>query len=134
MQDRQADIHEATMAGNPQEVARLCRVMGTAATDWSTPRTLPSICSAVKARDSMFGLRGVRVGEAWARHIVAVLDETQSPRRRAITVSTRRRTVRTTLKSFNCCGEASHPGPPRFSVLTGARGGVERSRSRLDQN
>ena len=43
MQDRQADIHEATMAGNTQEVARLCRVMGTAATDWSTPSTLPSM-------------------------------------------------------------------------------------------
>ena len=44
MQDRQ-DIHEATMAGNAQEVTRLCRVMGSAATEWSTPSMLPSMAS-----------------------------------------------------------------------------------------
>ena len=67
MQDRQADIHEATMAGNAQEVARLCGVMGTAATDWSTTVHVAVDgvqCSAVKSRDSMYGFRGVRVGEA----------------------------------------------------------------------
>ena len=44
MQDRQ-DIHEATMAGSAQEVTRLCRVMGSAATEWSTPSMLPSMAS-----------------------------------------------------------------------------------------
>ena len=33
MADRQADIRDATMAGNAHEVARLCQVMGSAATD-----------------------------------------------------------------------------------------------------
>ena len=36
MQDRQADMQEATLAGNPHEVARLCHVMGTAAASWAT--------------------------------------------------------------------------------------------------
>ena len=43
MEDWQADIHEATTAGNAHEVARLCRVMGSAAAEWSTPSTLPSM-------------------------------------------------------------------------------------------
>ena len=45
MEDRQADIHEATTAGNAHEVARLCRVMGSAATEWSTPSMLPSMAT-----------------------------------------------------------------------------------------
>ena len=36
MQDGQADMQEATLAGNPHEVARLCHVMGTAAASWAT--------------------------------------------------------------------------------------------------
>ena len=45
MQDRQADMQEATLAGNPHEVARLCCVMGTAATSWSTVTMPPSTVS-----------------------------------------------------------------------------------------
>ena len=45
MQDRQADMQEATLAGNPHEVARLCHVMGTAATSWSTVAMPPSTVS-----------------------------------------------------------------------------------------
>ena len=49
MQDRQADIQEATMAGNAHEVARLCHVMGSAVAGWSTPSMLPSMaCNAVQ--------------------------------------------------------------------------------------
>ena len=43
IQDRQADIQDATSAGNGHEVARLCHVLGTAATSWSTPT--PSMVS-----------------------------------------------------------------------------------------
>ena len=59
----------------------------------------------------------------WARRIFVVFNGTQSPRRRAITVSTRRRTVRTILRSLLSgaryglrgvrVGEASHPGLPK---------------------
>ena len=45
MADRQADIRDATMAGNAHEVARLCQVMGSAATDWSTVTVTPSMVS-----------------------------------------------------------------------------------------
>ena len=45
MQDRQADMQEATLAGNPHEVARLRHVMGTAATSWSTVTLPPSTVS-----------------------------------------------------------------------------------------
>ena len=49
MQDRQADIQEATLAGNAHEVARLCHVMGSAVAGWSTPSLLPSMaCNAVR--------------------------------------------------------------------------------------
>ena len=49
MQDRQADIQEATLAGNGHEVARLCHVMGSAVAGWSTPSLLPSMaCNAVR--------------------------------------------------------------------------------------
>ena len=43
VQDRQADMQEAATAGNGHEVARLCHVLGTAATSWSTPT--PSMVS-----------------------------------------------------------------------------------------
>ena len=47
--NRQADIQEATMAGNAHEVARLCHVMGSAVAGWSTPSLLPSMtCNAVR--------------------------------------------------------------------------------------
>ena len=45
MADRQADIRDATMAGNAHEAARLCQVMGFAATDWSTVTVTPSMVS-----------------------------------------------------------------------------------------
>ena len=45
MADRQADIRDATMAGKAHEVARLCQVMGSAATDWSTVTVTPSMVS-----------------------------------------------------------------------------------------
>ena len=45
MQDRQADMQEATLAGDGQEVARLCHIMGTAATSWSTVAVTPSMVS-----------------------------------------------------------------------------------------
>ena len=48
MQDRQADMQEATMTGNAHEVARLCHVMETAATSWSVSTTSPSmVCNSV---------------------------------------------------------------------------------------
>ena len=37
MQDRQADMQEATLVGNGQEVARLCHIMGNAAASWWCP-------------------------------------------------------------------------------------------------
>ena len=45
MQDRQADMQEATLAGNPHEVARLCHVMGTPAASWATVTMPPSTVS-----------------------------------------------------------------------------------------
>ena len=47
MEDRQADMQDALSAGNGHEVARLCHVMGTAATSWSTP-TLSMVSNAVQ--------------------------------------------------------------------------------------
>ena len=47
MQDRQADIQDATLASNAHEVARLCHVMGSAVAGW--PCLLPSMaCNAVR--------------------------------------------------------------------------------------
>ena len=40
-----ADMQEATLAGNGHEVARMCHVMGTAATSWSTVPMTPSMVS-----------------------------------------------------------------------------------------
>ena len=45
-QDRQADMQEATLAVKGHEVARLCHVMGTAATSWSTVSMMPSMVSS----------------------------------------------------------------------------------------
>ena len=94
--------------------------------------------SSVRGKDWWFG---------WARRIVALHNETQFPRRRrAITVSTRRRTVRAILMSRLACGRDGLRGvrgrgkSPRSSQTAGspchqcARGGFGRSRSRIDSN
>ena len=43
MQDRQADLHDATLTGNATEVSRLCHVMADAATSFSKSLTPPSL-------------------------------------------------------------------------------------------
>ena len=61
MQDRQADIQEATLAGNAHEVTRLCHMMGSAVPVCCL-RWLQ--CSPVTRRVPTYGHRGVRIGEA----------------------------------------------------------------------
>ena len=43
MQDRQADLHDATLSGNATEVSRLCHVIADAATAFSKTLTPPSL-------------------------------------------------------------------------------------------
>ena len=76
-----------------------------------------------------FYVRGTDWWFGWARRIVALLNGTQHPRRRAITVSTRRRTVlhhidecsftRATRSERRACGKGKSPRTSHtgFSVL-----------------
>ena len=49
MQDRQADLHDATLTGNATEASRLCHVMADAVTSFSKILTPPSLLANIVA-------------------------------------------------------------------------------------